>query len=61
MFKTTFSQNAVFKHFLNLFITHYLLPPPRGRHALCVSYSKREAKLKKEKKNIQNFSFMPFK
>ena len=41
------------------FIIHYLLPPPPGRHTSYheTSYSKREAKLKKE----EIFPFMPFK
>ena len=36
-----------------LFITHHLLPPPWARYASCheISYSKRQTKLKKEKKN----------
>ena len=47
-----------------LFIIIYLLnfnplPPPRSRHASCqeMSYSKREAKLKKEKKKDRKFPF----
>ena len=53
----------IYIYFISLYLLNNpLLPPLRGRHTSCpeMSYSKRERKLKKEKKN-KIFPFMPFK